>query len=113
MFSNMTAREHLRLCGAVPVEKIEDLLEKEEALEEMEGIDAHISEAMAQYPAEDFLQGPINRMHELAKRLRGDNRAELLGIIEQLDDIAQCTFNSADYGRSELNAVIKTIEGVK
>ena len=72
----------------------------------MDGAKVYINEAMGQFPAEDFLAGPIERLHEMAKRLRGDNRATLLEIIKQLDDIAQCTISADDYGRSELHKAI-------
>lgn len=107
---NMTAREALRIHGTVPLDKLEDLLDREDALKEVQEIDANLKEAMAQYPAEDFLQTPINRLHELAKRLRNENRQEVLAIIGQLDDIAQCTFYAADYGRDELRKALKTVE---
>jgi len=105
--SNMTAAEHLRINGTLPIELAEQLVEYPERLEALEGIDAYMSEAMGQYPEEDFLSDPISRLHALAKRVRGDNRDEVLAIIEQLDDIAQTTFNSADYGRDELRKGIK------
>ena len=67
------------------------------------GIDAHIQEARCQYPAEDFLHSVTDDLLALAKNMRGPNRAELLRIIEALDDLAQCTLNASEYGRSELD----------
>jgi hypothetical protein len=76
-------------------------------------MDAHVNEACCQFPAEDFLEGVKDRLHELSKRVRGDNKSELMGIIEALDDIAQCTFNAADYGRDELRKAIKALDEVR
>lgn len=66
----------------------------------------YIKEAHGGFPSEDFLSGAISKLHDLAKNLRGENKKTLLGIIESLDDIAQCTFNSADYSRGELKKAI-------
>ena len=108
--SNMTLAEEFRMNGALSADSIESLIEREALLDGLNGIEVKIKEGMTQFPAEDFLQGPIKRLHQLAKKLRGDNRSEVLAIIESLDDIAQCTFNSADYGRSELKDALKIYE---
>jgi len=108
--SNLTPKERYRLTGTLDAEQIEELLGVEDKLESISGVDAHVKEAMTQYPEEDFLSGPIARLHELAKSVRGENRQKLLSIIEQLDDIAQCTFNAADYGRSELKEALKAFQ---
>lgn len=107
---NYTDKEIFRLTGALPGERLEALLERAEELENAVDIEAHISEALGQYPAEDFLQEPINRLNQLAKRLRGENRAEVTYIIEMLDDIAQCTFNAGEYGKDELHKAKKTLQ---
>ncbi|MFK3740917.1 hypothetical protein [Massilia sp. TN1-12] len=99
---SLTPREHLKLHGSLPERQLEQLIEWRERTEEVVSTTAYLQEARGQYPAEDFLACPIERLHQLAKKLRGENREALLGIIESLDDIAQTTFNAADYGRSEL-----------
>lgn len=100
---SLTPREHLKLHGALPASQLEDLIDWRERTEDVADSTAYLDEARGQFPAEDFLSGPIERLHAIAKRLRGDNRSDLLAIIESLDDVAQCTFNAADYGRSELD----------
>lgn len=110
MFSNITAKEEFRLTGTVSGDRLDELLDRSEALDKLEGLDAHIEEAKCQYPAEDFLSGITDRLHELAKRLRGDNRQEVLGIIEALDDIGQTTFYASDYGRSELGKALEIVK---
>jgi len=110
VFSSLTPTETFRMYGSLTRRQIEDLLGKDEALRELEGIDAHIDEAMCQYPAEDFLESIKTRLHELSKKLRGDNKDTLNGIIESLDDIAQCTFYAADYGRDELQKARNAID---
>lgn len=105
--SNMTAEEHLRMNGTLPLDMMEELAGYPAKLEALESVEHYMSETMGQFPAEDFLSDPITRLQALAKRVRGDNRDEVLAIIEQLDDIAQTTFNAADYGRDELRKGIK------
>lgn len=109
IWSNMSPHETFRMYGRVSKSQLEALLETDERLEGIDGIDAHIDEAIAQFPAEDFLEGIKSRLHDLSKKIRGDNKEDLKGIIEALDDLAQCTFNSADYGRSELNSALKAL----
>ena len=55
----------------------------------------------------------VDKLHALAKNLRGQNRETLIGIIESLDDIAQCTFNAADYGRDELKKALEVFKSSK
>lgn len=107
--ANLTAEEEFRLTGTLSPAKIEELLDTSAEVGYIKGIDAHIEEAMGQFPAEDFLSDTISRLHEFARRLRGQNRSDLLGIIESIDDLAQLTFNAADYGRDELKKALAAI----
>jgi hypothetical protein len=99
----MSAREEMLLTGQVSKERLEALIEKSEALEAMDGIAAHIEEAGVQYPAEDFLEKHKDQLMQLRNKLRGSNREAMDAILESLDDLAQMTFYSSEYGRSELN----------
>jgi molecular chaperone DnaK (HSP70) len=113
LFSSMTAQEEFRMTGTLSPNRIESLLSVEGRLEALDGLSNHIEEAMSQYPAEDFLSDIESRLHEFAKKLRGQNKEALLGIIESLSDLAQTTFYAADYGRSELKEALKAFkEGV-
>jgi hypothetical protein len=100
---SVTPHELLKLHGALPVSQLEDLIDWQERSADVSDVAYHLDEARGQYPTEDFLAGVIERLHTLAKRVRGDNRSDVLAIIESLDDVAQTTFNAADYGRSELD----------
>jgi len=107
--SNLSPSEEMRINGSLSGPTIDALIDASDQLAAISGIDAHISEGMAQFPAEDFLSGPISDLIDLAKRLRGDNKAALQGIIESLEDLAQCQFNASDYGRDELQKAIDAI----
>lgn len=113
VFSSLSPQETYRMHGRLTRAQIENLLDQEQKYKQLEGIDACVSEAMAQFPAEDFLEDIKSRLNELSKKLRGDNREALAGIIESIDDLAQCTFYATDYGRSELNKVEKALEAIK
>ena len=116
-FSNMTVVEEFNLNGTLSQETIEqniDLLESIHQLQDsVDDVDSKIHDAKCQFPEEDFLNEIINRIGTLAKKLRGDNKDEAMAIAECLEDIAQCTFNAADYGRSELQDAQNIIEEIK
>lgn len=109
----LTPREQLKLHGRLSERQLEDLIDWHEDTSEVASVDACLQEARGQYPAEDFLSDAIERLHKLAKNLRGDNRQTLVGIIESLDDVAQCTFNAADYGRAEIRKAESAIATLK
>lgn len=108
-FESLSLQEEYRMTGKLSDESISALLDAPPPVKH-DDIVPHVQEAMAQFPTEDFLSSIIGRLHELHKNLRGGNRETMQGIIEALDDVAQCTFNAADYGRSELREIVKTME---
>lgn len=110
MISNLSNREHFRLYGTLTPERIETLLDLDEKLQAFDGLEAHVQEARRQFPAEDFLVPVQDRLHELAKRLRGDNRQEILSIVEQLDDINQCQVYATGYAVDELGKLEKALQ---
>ena len=105
--SSATPAEYLRVNGSLPIDMQETLVDQSAQLEQLQGVAANISEAMAQFPAEDFLSQIEGDLQSLCKRLRGENREELKRILGVIEDVAQCTFNSADYGREELHKALK------
>lgn len=109
MFYNLTNEELFRLTGSLPPERIEGLLDNAAAAAGLEGIGACVAEAKTCFFAEDALSPILSQLTELAKNLRGNNKQELLGIIESLDDFAQCQFHQGDYGRDELHKVEKAL----
>ena len=109
-YSNLSAREHLRLNGQVPADMLETLLDRAGALESLGGLDAHLSEANGCYPAEDFIEPVRWQLQDLHTSLRGANREKLGGILESLDDLAQCIFNESDYGRDEIRKALNIIQ---
>ena len=111
-FYSLTPSEQYRINGTLSAETIESLLDNAEAVSKAEGVYAHVQEALGCFPREDFLTGLIDDLHKLSQRLRGDNKAIALSLIEQAEDLQQCVFNEGDYGRSELREANKTLEAV-
>ena len=110
--SNMTHEEYFRVNGKLSEQRTEQLLS---TLDEAQAFDvrefaSYAQEAQAGFPEEDFLADVISDLHYLAKNMRGDNKKQMLHIINKLDDIAQCQFNAADYGCEQLHKIIATIK---
>lgn len=110
VIGNYTPAEYLKLHGTLPVCVIEEILDKQDQIQDLDGIEAHIQEGMTALTAEDMLAEQVSRLNALAKRLRGDNKQELNAIIESVEDFLQCQFNQADYGRDELKKAIAAIK---
>lgn len=80
----------------------DELAERPEA----DAIDARVTEAIAQYPEEDFLDKLVDRVFELGEKLRGDNKAEAHAIAKELTELGQTVANAAAYGAEELNQIL-------
>lgn len=109
---NLTHAEYFHLNGALSKQRTEEILS---TLHDAQALDvreyaSYAQEAQGGFPAEDFLADVLSDLHNLTKFVRGDNKKELLRIISNLDDIAQCQFNAADYGRERLHKIIATIK---
>jgi hypothetical protein len=81
---------------------LDELAERPEA----DAIDARVTEAIAQYPEEDFLEKLADRVFELGEKLRGDNKAEAHAIAKELTELGQTVANAAAYGREELDQIL-------
>ena len=73
---------------------------------EPDAIEARVSEAVAQYPEEDFLEKLADRVFELGELLKGDNKAEARAIAKELTELGQQVANAAAYGREELAQIL-------
>lgn len=109
---NMTPEECLRLNGAIPPDMAESLIAKADALDGLGDTEANLQEAIGCFPEEDFLYRVIKDLGDLAKSLRGDNRAELLRIIGTLDQVETETQQSTEYGVEQLSEACKAFAKV-
>lgn len=112
--SSMTPEEEFRLFGKISRVNTEMLLDVYAAVGDggVDDVPDHINEALAQYPAEDFLSDILRRLNILVANVRGSNKENLLGIIESLDDVAQTTHYATEYGRGELHVALNKIKPV-
>lgn len=103
-FSHMTIAEAERAAfqAGLPIAGALALLADADALRNS-GIEAHLDEASAQFPEEDFLAETIREIQELALGMRGLNRAKLNAIAARLDEIQLNAGRSTEYGREELS----------
>lgn len=107
---NVTHAEHFLLYGTLTERRCLELIALSEHVCDLSDAVIKVREGMGQFPAEDFLSDVQEKLNKLRDKLRGDNKDTLSGILESLEDIAQCTFNASDYGRSELKDAIKIMD---
>lgn len=88
------------------IKRLEAALEELAERPEADAIDARVTEAIAQYPEEDFLEKLADRVFELGEKLRGDNKAEAHAIAKELTELGQTVANAAAYGADELNQIL-------
>ena len=109
--NTLSPHEAYRITGQLTQAHIESLLEVADLSEKASSVESGICEAKAQFPDEGFLQDIISDLQTFAKRLRGENRADLLAIAEQLEQTQLETFQSTEYGLEQLNDALKDLEG--
>jgi len=91
------------------IRRLEAAIDAKDDMLDSSDVAITVGEAVAQYPAEDFLDPIIDRINTLSKKLSGDNRDELNSISEALFDLAGETSRAAEYGADELNKLIKDL----
>lgn len=121
--SALTHEEAFRLNGTLSEQRIEALLEEAAGAPHAEDIGPKVDEARGQFPDEDFfseceeeLLGHLDALKELAKSVRGNNKAEIQSIIDRLE---QClatvkrkveeVVNSAEEGRIGLSEALSLL----
>lgn len=109
--SNMSAKEAYRLCGRISEQQMERLLSLEEKIGELEDVSAHISEAEAQLPTEDFLETIAFKLEDLADGVRkGEVQNEIRTIVGLVREVQLKTFRDAEEALGELNKAAKIID---
>lgn len=110
--SNMSHAECFKLNGDLSLERIEQLIDNQLKEDTLPSVECKIEEAVGQFPNEDFLQDIINDIGDIAKRLRGDNKKEMMDIMDRLDEIQMSTLHSSEYGMQELEDALNIIREV-
>ncbi len=80
--TNLSNNEYYKLNGSLSSDRIEALLDLDGLMEFVSGTHYYLEEAQGQFPEEDFLCGVVNKLHKLADKLRGDNKAAVLDIVD-------------------------------
>ena len=88
------------------IKRLEAALDELAERPEADAIDARVTEAIAQYPEEDFLEKLADRVFELGEKLRGDSKAEAHAIAKELTELGQTAAYGAAYGADELNQIL-------
>lgn len=98
----LTNREYLSLHSTLSLDRIEALVQMEDAIRGQEGVLNYLDEVGGGFPGEDFLNDIINNLRALSKRLRGVNKDELNSIIEQVEELQASTTHESEYGLEQL-----------
>jgi hypothetical protein len=107
----MTDDEFYRLNGTLSPERIERLLDLTIHIDGSNPSN-YIEEATATFPKEDFLEAVLKKLNRIAKNVRGDNRTDINDVIETLEQLATDTYNTSEYGRSELDNALAVINKI-
>jgi hypothetical protein len=111
--SNYSAREVFNITGTLPAEVIEAMVDHAEDVEAMRATIPNIEEGRNCFPSEDFIDasGVIADLRQIAGRLRGDNKAAILAVIEKLEALQTEMSGQSEYGRSEIDSALNVLEG--
>ena len=111
--TNHSAREIFNITGTLPAQLIEDMVDHTEDVEAMCETIPNIEEGKNCFPGENFIDasGAISDLLDIAARLRGDNKAAILAVIEKLDALQLEVARQSEYGHSELTNALNVLEG--
>lgn len=107
--SNLTHAEYFHLNGNLSVERTEKALHD---LQQAQALDvreyaSYAEEARSGFVQEDFLMPEIGLLRDFSKRLRGDNKKELLAYIEAIENELQQLQSSQEYAQDQLENIIR------
>lgn len=108
--NHLTNEEEFRLTGTLSSDKIEKLLNFAGLEDSVWSCISGLSDVQSSFPSEDFLHGIERRLTELAKKLRGENKEILLGVIDDLADVISSTNSATENGVDLLNSTITDLE---
>ena len=111
----LTINEQARLAYANgrPSQALEAAADAELLADSLSGVDNLLHDAKCSYPNEGFCDDITLRLESLAKHMRGDNRKELLSIIEALDTLQLSVVLDSDEGRDNIKRAQQSIEGAR
>lgn len=107
-FNYLSDKEFFNMFGTLDEARIIRMLDVQEACQDLDEVKGCIKEGMSGF-SEDAFSGVLKDLSDVAKRLRGDNKLELLRICEDLENVAQGITNSVDYDTEKLQEAIVTL----
>lgn len=111
-FSSLSDEEHLRLNGTLPVERQEVIRDSaDHAAQIQEAADGYITDALAQFPDEDFLTDAIREIEVVEHSVRGENKKALRAVIQTLTDIESAQARATEEAVDLLGKLTTVIEG--
>ena len=97
----------LRYQGDATRDTVDALEEIHRLRNTVEALQAGVSEAMSQLPAEDELVEIIDALRDaLDMRLKRDIVERVERVLVMLEDKQQCMFNQSEYAREVLNGTV-------
>lgn len=94
----MTNEEYFRLHNTLPADRIAKLLD--ENANKVDRDDIPFDKILWQLPEYGFTHEIEDRLHNLAKCLRGNNKAEVVSILALVELLADNQFEQGEYDRS-------------
>ncbi len=97
--------------GALSEDRTEQALADLQQAQSMDvrGYVPYAEEARSGFSNEDFMQEEVSDLHYFAKRLRGNNKEELLQYIENIENKLQELRGQVEYGNEQLSKIIAAI----
>ncbi|QGZ63775.1 hypothetical protein [Paraburkholderia acidisoli] len=111
--STMSYAECYRINGSLPPERIEDLLDGKRVLDQIVSVPGELDEARGCFSGEDFAEKILKGLRELAKRVRGENRETLSGLIEELAQLQTTIAGQAEYGIEKIDSAREMVTSGK
>lgn len=108
--ANLTPREYFRIHDKLETAHIECLLDAMDDADEAPDGRAYIQEAKANLPEEDLLSAVLDKLNDLAKHVRGDNKVSAEALIESLTQIQSELNNAAEEAKDNLNKAEKELD---
>lgn len=110
----LTPSEHYHLHGALPVDMLEQLIDRDAArFDAIDRAGEHLSqfEIGVGFPGEDVLQLHIEALRGLAKRMRSSFiKTELEQVTLDIEELAAALRGNAEHGAFELSKAAEAFE---
>jgi hypothetical protein len=108
---SLSDEEHLRYNGTLPLERQEAIIGDGAHVAEIQDAACYITDALAQFPDEDFLTEVIREIEVVENSVRGENKKALRAVIEKLTDMELAQARATEEAVDLLGKLTTIIEG--